>query len=54
MTEQMNTVIVVFGLILLPMGGDPFSEKAAVFSMIVWGVGISVSALIMESGRRIP
>lgn len=49
-----SAVIVVFGLILLPMGGDPFSETAAVFSMIVWGVGISVSALIKESGRRIP
>jgi len=36
------------------MGGDPFSETAAVFSIIVWGVGISVIALLKESGRRIP
>jgi hypothetical membrane protein len=49
-----SAVIVVFGLILLPMGGDPFSETAAVFSIIVWGVGISVVALLKESGRRIP
>jgi hypothetical membrane protein len=49
-----SAVIVVFGLILLPMGGDPFSETAAVFSIIVWGVGISVAALLKESGRRIP
>ena len=49
-----SAVIVVFGFILLPMGGDPFSETAAVFSIIVWGVGISVIALLKESGRRIP
>lgn len=49
-----SAVIVVFGLILLPMGGDPFSETAAVFSIIVWGVGISIAALLKESGRRIP
>jgi hypothetical membrane protein len=49
-----SAVIVVFGLILLPMGGDPFSETAAVLSIIIWGVGISVAALLKESGRRIP
>jgi len=49
-----SAVIVVFGLILLPMGGDPFSETAAVFSIIVWGVGISAAALLKESGRTIP
>ena len=49
-----SAVVVVFGLILLPMGGDPFSETAAVFSIIVWGVGISAAALLRESGRSIP
>jgi hypothetical membrane protein len=49
-----SAVMVVIGLILLPMGGDPFSETVAVFSIVVWGMGISVSALLKESGRRIP
>jgi len=49
-----SAVIVVFGFILLPMGGDPFSETAAVFSIIVWGVGISAAALLKESGRSLP
>jgi hypothetical protein len=35
------------------MGGDPFSETAAVFSIIIWGVGISAAALLKESGRTL-
>ncbi len=49
-----SAVIVVLGLVLLPMGGDPFSETVAVFSIIAWGVGISAAALLKESGRSIP
>lgn len=49
-----SAVIMALGLILLPMGGDPFSETVAVLSIIVWGVGISVAALLKESGRSIP
>lgn len=49
-----SAVILALGLILLPMGGDPFSETVAVFSIIVWGVGISAAALLREAGRNIP
>ena len=49
-----SAVIVALGLVLLPMGGDPFSETVAVFSIIVWGMGISAAALLKESGRNIP
>ena len=49
-----SAIMVVIGLILLPMGGNPFSETVAVFSIVVWGIGISVAALLKESGRRIP
>jgi hypothetical membrane protein len=49
-----SAVVVVLGLMLLPMGGDPFSETVAVFAVIVWGVGVSVAALFEASGRTIP
>jgi hypothetical membrane protein len=49
-----SAVMVVIGLILLPMGGNPFSETVAVSSIVVWGMGISVAALLKESGRGIP
>ena len=44
----------VFGLLLLPMGGDPLSETMAVLAIMVLGVVIAGAALAKEYGRGIP
>ena len=49
-----SAVVVAFGLVLLPMGGDPLSETLAVFTMIVWGIVTAAAALLKESGYKIP
>ncbi len=47
-------LVFVFGVGLLPMGGDPFSETLAVLGIIVWGL-VMVSLLSLKmSGRSVP
>lgn len=49
-----SSVIGLVGILLLPMGGDPLSETIAVFTIIIWGVGISIAALLKSYGHKIP
>lgn len=44
----------VFGLALIPMGGDPLPETLAVLGIIGWGAFLSLLLLLKGSGRRIP
>ncbi len=46
--------IFVFGIALLPMGGDPLSETVAVLGIVGWGAALSFLLLLKESGRRLP
>lgn len=47
-------VAAAFGLLLLPMGGDPLSETLAVLAIIGWGLVIACAALAKEYGKAIP
>jgi len=47
-------LVFVFGLILLPMGGDPLSETVAVLGIIVWGLVMVCLLLLKMSGKSIP
>lgn len=47
-------LILVFGLILLPMGGDALSETVAVLGIIAWGLVIGSLLLLKMSGKSIP
>jgi len=47
-------LVFVFGLILLPMGGDPLSETVAVFGIVVWGLVTGSLLLLKMSGKSIP
>jgi len=44
----------VFGLLLLPMGGNPQSETLAVLAMVAWGLLMSCAAMLKEYGRELP
>ncbi|HEX7392387.1 MAG TPA: DUF998 domain-containing protein [Thermoplasmata archaeon] len=46
--------VFIFGIALLPMGGDPLSETLAVLGMVGWGALLSALLLLKEHGRRIP
>jgi len=46
-------LVFVFGLILLPMGGDPLSETVAVLGIIVWGLVMASILLRKMSGKSI-
>lgn len=47
-------VAFVFGLGLIPMGGDPLSETLAVLAIVGWGGLVSVLLLLKGFGRTIP
>lgn len=47
-------LVLVFGLILLPMGGDPLSETVAVLGIIVWGLVMGSILLLKMFGRSVP
>ena len=47
-------LVLVLGLILLPMGGDPFSETVAVLGIIVWGLVMESLLLLKMFGRSVP
>ena len=47
-------LVLVFGLVLLPMGGDPLSETLAVLGIIVWGLVMGCLLMVKMSGRSIP
>jgi hypothetical membrane protein len=49
-----SSVVGLVGILLLPMGGNPLSETIAVFAIIVWGVGVSIAAILKSYGRAIP
>ena len=44
---SLTLVVFLFGLALLPMGGNPLSETLAVLSIILWGLLIGVALWIM-------
>lgn len=47
-------IATVFGMLLLPMGGNPLSETMAVMAIIGWGVVIASAFLAKEYGKAIP
>jgi hypothetical membrane protein len=47
-------LVLVFGVGLLPMGGDPLSETLAVLGIIVWGLVIGCLLMLKISGKSIP
>jgi len=47
-------LVFVFGLILLPMGGDPLSETVAVLGIIAWGLVMVGLLLLKMSGKSVP
>ncbi len=47
-------LVFIFGLILLPMGGDPLSETLAVLGIIVWGLVMGSLLLLKMLGRYVP
>lgn len=47
-------VAFVFGLVLLPMGGDPLPETLAVLGIVGWGAIMSMLLMLKGSGRRVP
>ena len=47
-------LVFVFGVILLPMGGDPLSETLAVLGIIAWGLVMGSLLMLKMSGRSVP
>ena len=47
-------LVFVFGVTLLPMGGDPLSETVAVLGIIVWGLVMGCLLMVKMSGRSVP
>jgi len=47
-------LVLIFGLILLPMGGDPLSETLAVLGIIIWGFIMGCLLKLKMSGKSIP
>ncbi|MCX6658506.1 MAG: DUF998 domain-containing protein [Euryarchaeota archaeon] len=47
-------LVLIFGLILLPMSGDPLSETVAVLGIIVWGLVMECLLMLKMSGRSVP
>ena len=43
-------VIFLFGLAMLPMGGNPLSETLAVLGILLWGFLIGIALLITDKG----
>jgi hypothetical membrane protein len=43
-------VIFLFGLAMLPMGGNPLSETLAVLGILLWGLSIGIALLIKDKG----
>lgn len=46
--------VLILGIGLLPMGGDPLSETIAVLGIVGWGAFLSGLLLVRGLGKRIP
>jgi hypothetical membrane protein len=47
-------LIFVFGVGIIPMGGNPLSETLAVLGIIVWGLVMGCLLMLKMSGRSVP
>jgi len=50
----LSLLVFVFGIGLLPMGGNPLSETLAVLGIIVWGLVMGCLLMLKMSGRSVP